>query len=69
MLEKGLYKLIITAEGLTPYTYLLRVQQFDVSKLGRNAVGPLALLLVLAIVGYEFSKSRRVRNWWASRRA
>ncbi len=31
-LEKGLYKLIITAEGLSPSTYLLRVQQADYSK-------------------------------------
>lgn len=67
-LEKGLYKLIITAEGLSPSAYLLRVQQVDYSKLGRSAVGPLALLLVLGVVGYEFSKSSRIRNWWASRR-
>lgn len=67
-LEKGLYKLIITAEGLSPSAYLLRVQQVDYSKLGRSALGPLALLLVLGVVGYELSKSIRVRNWWASRR-
>jgi hypothetical protein len=67
-LDKGLYKLIITAEGLSPSTYLLRVQQIDYSKLGRSALGPLALLLVLGIVGYELSKSNRVRGWFASRR-
>ena len=67
-LEKGLYKLIITAEGLSPSAYLLRVQQVDYSKLGRSALGPLALLLVLGVVGYELSKSSRLRNWWASRR-
>jgi len=67
-LEKGLYKLIITAEGLSPSTYLLRVQQADYSKLGRAALGPLALLLVLGVVGYELSKSGRVRGWLASRR-
>jgi hypothetical protein len=67
-LDKGLYKLIITAEGLSPSYYLLSVQQIDYSKLGRKAVGPLTGLLVLAIVGYELAKSRRVRNWWASRR-
>jgi hypothetical protein len=66
-LEKGLYKLIITAEGLSPSTYLLRVQQADYSKLGRAALGPLALLLVLGVVGYELSKSGRVRGWFASR--
>jgi hypothetical protein len=67
-LEKGLYKLIITAEGLSPSAYLLRVQQVDYSKLGRAALGPLALLLVLGVVGYELSKSSRVRGWFASRR-
>ncbi len=67
-LEKGLYKLIITAEGLSPSTYLLRVQQADYSKLGRAALGPLVLLLVLGVVVYELSKSGRVRGWLASRR-
>lgn len=67
-LEKGIYKLIITAEGLSPSAYLLRVQQVDYSKLGRSALGPLALLLVLGVVGYELSKSGRVRGWLASRR-
>jgi len=68
-LDKGLYKLIITAEGLSPSYYLLRVQQIDYSKLGRSAVGPLTGLLVLAIVAYELSKSRRVRSWWSSLRS
>lgn len=67
-LEKGFYKLIITAEGLSPSSYLLRVQQVDYSKIGRKAVGPLMVLLVLALVGYELSKSGRMRRWWASRR-
>jgi hypothetical protein len=67
-LDKGLYKLIITAEGLSPSYYLLRVQQVDYSKLGRKLVGPVIVLLVLALVVYELSKSGRMRNWWASRR-
>jgi hypothetical protein len=67
-LDKGLYKLIITAEGLSPSYYLLRVQQVDYSKIGRKMVGPVMVLLVLALVGYELSKSGRMRNWWASRR-
>jgi len=67
-LDKGLYKVIITAEGLSPSYYLLRVQQIDYSKLARKAVGPLTGLLVLALVAYELSKSGRVRHWWASRR-
>lgn len=67
-LDKGLYKLIITAEGMSPSYYLLRVQQVDYSKVGRKMVGPVVILLVLALVGYELSKSGRMRNWWASRR-
>jgi len=67
-LDKGLYKVIITAEGSSPSYYLLRVQQIDYSKLARKAVGPLTGLLLLALVAYELSKSGRVRNWWASRR-
>ncbi|MGQ0666255.1 MAG: hypothetical protein ACT4O4_04400 [Nitrospiraceae bacterium] len=67
-LDKGLYKVIITAEGSSPSYYLLRVQQVDYSKLARKAVGPLTGLLLLALVAYELSKSGRVRNWWASRR-
>ncbi len=67
-LEKGLYKLIITADGLSPSFYLLRVQQVDYSKIGRKAVGPLMVLLVLALVVYEFSKGGRLRRWRASRR-
>jgi hypothetical protein len=67
-LEKGLYRLIITAEGLSPSSYLLRVQMIDYSRLARSAVGPLTGLVLLAVVAYELSKSKRVRNWWASRR-
>ena len=67
-LEKGFYKLIITAEGLSPSSYLLRVQQVDYSKIGRKAVGPIMVLLVLALVGYELSKGGRMRRWWGSRR-
>jgi hypothetical protein len=67
-LEKGLYKVIITAEGLSPSYYLLKVQQVDYSKIGRKAVGPITVLLVLALIWYEFSKSGRLRNWRPFRR-
>jgi len=67
-LEKGFYRLIITAEGLSPSSYLLRVQQVDYSKIGRKAVGPVMVLLVLALVGYELSKGGRMRRWFGSRR-
>ena len=67
-LEKGLYKVIITAEGLSPSYYLLRVQQADYSKVGRKAVGPIMVLLVLALIWYEMSKSGRLRDRWPFRR-
>ncbi len=63
MLTKGLYTVIITSEGLSPLTYLLRVQQVDYGSIVRKAMGPLTILLILALIGYELSKSGRLRNW------
>jgi len=65
-LFKGLYKLIIIPEGFSPSSYLLRVQQIDYGKIARKSVGPLALLLFLALVGYEVSKTKRFQKWRAS---
>jgi hypothetical protein len=65
-LVKGLYKLIITAEGFSPSSYLLKVQQVDYGKIARKSLGPLTLLLLLAIILYELSKSKRFHRWWAS---
>ena len=65
-LVKGLYKLIIIPEGFSPSSYLLRVQQIDYATLTRNAIGPLTVLLLLALIGYEFSKSKRWRKWRVS---
>ncbi len=62
-LTKGLYKVIITSEGLSPSSYLLRVQQVDYGSMARKAMGPLTILLILALIGYELSKSGRLRNW------
>ena len=62
-LAKGLYKVIITPEGFSPSSYLLKVQQIDYGKMARNAIGPLTVLLLLALIGYELSKSKRLRNW------
>lgn len=62
-LAKGLYKVIITPEGFSPSSYLLRVQQIDYGKMARKAIGPLTVLLLLALIGYELSKSNRLRNW------
>ena len=62
-LDKGLYTLIITPEGLSPSSYILRVQQADYTQIARKSIGPLAILLLLALIGYELSKSKRGRNW------
>ena len=68
-LAKGLYKLIITPEGSSPSSYLLRVQQIDYARIARKAIGPLTVLLLLALIGYELSKSKRWRNWRVPGRA
>jgi hypothetical protein len=68
-LVRGLYKLIITPEGFSPSSYLLRVQQIDYAMIARKTIGPLTLLLILALIGYELSKSRRWRNWRVSSRS
>jgi hypothetical protein len=65
-LAKGLYKLIITPEGFSPSHYLLQVQQIDYGKITRHAVGPLIVLLLLAVILYELSKTKRFWKWRAS---
>ncbi|MBX3303253.1 MAG: hypothetical protein KF693_13645 [Nitrospira sp.] len=65
-LAKGLYTLIVSPEGLSSSSYVLRVQQADYTQLARKSIGPLAILLLLALIGYEFSKSNRFRNWRVS---
>ena len=62
-LTQGLYTVIIAPEGLSPSSYLLRVQQVDYGSIVRTAMGPLTVLLILALIGYEFSKSRRQKTW------
>jgi hypothetical protein len=68
-LAKGLYTLIISPEGLSSSSYILRVQQVDYAQIARKSMGPLAILLLLALIGYEFSKTKRGRNWRASGQA
>lgn len=65
-LVKGLYKLIITPEGFSPSSYLLRVQQIDYSTIARKSIGPLTVMLLLAVIAYEFSKSKRLKKWRVS---
>jgi hypothetical protein len=67
-LAKGLYTFIITPEGFSPSSYLLRVQQLDYSAIARKAIAPLTVLLVLGLIGYELSKSKRLRGRTAQSR-
>ena len=63
-LVKGLYTLIITPEGFSPSSYLLRVQQIDYTTIARKTIGPITIILLFVLIGYEFSKSRK--NWQVS---
>jgi hypothetical protein len=67
-LAKGLYTFIITPEGFSPSHYLLRVQQIDSGKITRYAVGPLTILLLLVVIHYELSESKRLRGRTAQSR-
>ena len=62
-LAKGLYQLIIAPEGFSPSSYLLRVQQVDYSASARKMVGPITIILLFVLIGYELSKSQSVKNW------
>jgi len=62
MLVKGIYKLIISPEGFSPSSYLLRVQQVDYTAVARKMIGPMAIVLLFVLIGYEFSKSRPWRR-------
>lgn len=62
-LMKGLYKLIISPTGFSPSSYLLRVQQIDYAAIARKAIGPISIILLLCLIGYEFSKSKVSRKW------
>ena len=62
-LAKGLYKLIITPEGFSPSSYLLQDEQINYAQVVGKALGPLTILLLLALIGYELSKSKRWRIW------
>ena len=68
-LDKGLYTVLITGEAIPPvrYEYPLRVQMINYANIFRTAIGPLAILLLLALLGHKLMKSQQVQNWWASR--
>jgi len=70
-LDQGKYLIQITAEGIPPlhYEYHLRVEMINYANVFRAAIGPAVGLLLMAILGYKLIRSRRFRNWIASRRA
>ena len=62
-LAKGFYKLVIVPEGFSPSSYLLRVQQVDYSAIARKTIGPITIIILFVVIGYELSKSGSARNW------
>ena len=68
-LEQGKYLIQVTAGGVPPlhYEYHLRVEMINYADAFRASVGPLVGLLLTAILGYKLIRSRRFREWMASR--
>lgn len=68
-LEQGKYLIQVTAEGVPPlhYEYHLRVEMINYADVFRATIGPLVGLLLTAILGYKLIRSRRFRDWMASR--
>ncbi|WP_308811241.1 MULTISPECIES: hypothetical protein [Nitrosomonas] len=70
-LEQGKYLVLITAEGVPPlnYEYHLRVEMINYAEVFRATIGPAVGLLLTTILGYKLIRSRRFRDWLATRRA
>lgn len=70
-LDQGKYLVLVTAEGVPPlnYEYHLRVEMINYADVFRAAIGPAVGLLLTTILGYKLIRSRRLRDWLASRRA
>lgn len=70
-LAQGKYLVMITAEGVPPlnYEYHLRVEMINYAEVFRAAIGPAVGLLLTTILGYKIIRSRRFRDWLATRRA
>lgn len=69
-LEEGKHLLVITADGMPPlkYFYHLRVEMINYAEVFRATIGPAVGLLLTALIGYKLLKSRRFKNWMASRK-
>ena len=70
-LDEGLYTVFITGEAVPPvhYQYALRVKMINYANIFRAAIGPLTVMLLLALFGYLLMKSKRIQDWLASRRS
>lgn len=70
-LAQGKYLVQITAEGVPPlnYEYHLRVEMINYAEVFRAAIGPAVGLLLITILGYKLTRSRRFRDWLATRRS
>lgn len=62
-LDKGLYSVVVTAEGIPPlsYHYQLRVAMLDYGKVARSLLGPVIVILILSWITYRFLQSKRIR--------
>lgn len=62
-LDKGLYSVVVTAEGVPPlnYYYQLRVEMTDYSEIARNWAVPVIGMLLLFWLMHDFVQSRRWR--------
>jgi hypothetical protein len=70
MLEQGKHILVVTADGLPPlsYKYNLRVEMINYAEVFRASIGPLVGILLTTILGYKIMRSRRFKDWLASKR-
>lgn len=68
-LDKGTYTVFITGDSVPPvrYEYPLRVEMINYAKTFKAAVGPMIAALLLSLLGYKITQSKRVKQWWASR--
>lgn len=70
VLEKGLYSVVVTAEGIPPlvYQYRLRVEMVDYAKLIRASIAPVMGILLLFWLIYKLRLWQRLRKWTLARR-
>jgi hypothetical protein len=69
-LDQGKHVITLTAEGVPPlnYEYHLRVEMVNYANVFRAAIGPVVGLLLTTLLGYKLVRSRRFKDWLASRR-